>query len=311
MPIVTSGTNIAFPSAVGDTLYFIKDAEFTSYKPGSGVTTIPYTPHAGATFDGLSPIFNNTKVAAFIHYTVGKFPHYYLVVYTPSTGTWETAATDTGMPGAPSIVIPRVCTISGDTQYIFYGQEWAFDHPAVYVADLTAGTATQINDMSGTSLVFAKDMILSNRYDGASVGELFVHYADATGTSGQIMRYTLPASAPYGTGTWDDVTPTQFTQAGSQFATYNSNDINNVVHEALATVVTRSVSDEVYVRYVNTSGYISVLKHTVGTAWTSIGYGKLSNLSSFVTPSAFKETAGILICGYYDATGAHNCGGVP
>jgi hypothetical protein len=310
MPIITSGTNIMYPSAVGDTIYFIKDSAFTSYKPGSGVTTIPYAPTPSATFYGLSPVFNNTKVAAFISYTVGKTSHSRLVVYTPSPEAWATAATDTGM-GAPTIMVPRVCTISGDTQYIFYAQEFNFTHPNVYVADLTAGTAAQIDTVTSTALAFVQDMVLSNRYDGASVGELFVHYADITGASAQIMKYILPVSAPYTTGSWVDVTPTQFTQAGSQFATGNSNDLNIVVHEALATVVTTSGSDEVYVRYVNSAGYISVLKHAAGTTWTSISYGKLCNPLDFTTPSAFKEINGRLVCGYYSVTGSHNCGGVP
>jgi hypothetical protein len=294
---------------VGDTIYFIKDNNLTSYKPGSGVTTIPYTPHSGATFDGLSPVFNNTGVAAFIHYTSGKFPVYGLVVYTPSAGTWATAVNSVYSP--PTLVIPRVCTISGDTRYIFYVREWDYDHPNVFIADLNNGSATHIDTVSGTSLVFVQDMVLSNRYDGASVGELFVHYANPAGTSSQIMMYTIPLHSPYTSGTWTNVTPTQFTQVSSQFVTYNSNDTNNVIHEALATVVTNLVSDEVYVRYVNTSGYISVLKHISGAAWTSIGYGKLSTLSSFVTPSVFKEITGALVCGYYDGAGAHTCGGIP
>jgi len=267
---------ICYPAAISGTVYFVDKNTATnafvirSYNPASGlnndvVGTIPG-------YSALTRIYgmneaNKTASLCFIcSITSGNI----ICTYDASTGS-KAAAFLPVYSGSQNPPFPYMCSVSGDTRYVFFAE---YLNPStnvqggVSIWDRTGTTFTQI--LTFTSGWEPTDMVLANDYTAGKTGRLYV-MSDSPNTSSTVRMYTLPASAPYDTGTWTDVTPSLITTSyvNSSSATYS--------HGGLANITTRTVADDAYVKY----SYLPA-----ATGWTGRYGHTMSRVSGYLVVMA-------------------------
>ena len=309
---------ICFPSGISGTIYF---ADGMPGLNGDGVAVIrSYNPADGLVDDvmtgftqvnGMNPIFDGTQLSVVVNQTIEEEREKLVILYDPNTGARDNILITAIMPNP----LPYTCSISGDTNDVFLCNTIRVSDveggiPSVYMYDKTTLVWTKIttDDLEIPQWWNIVDMVLATNYSTGSVGSIYLHTTIEivdTGISSAIIMYTLPAAAPYTSGTWTDVTPTQLSTGAYTSGEYTSPDISQYSHTGLATITTRSSNDSVFAKFwfddtVNTKTV--VFRHTSGTVWEDTGAIPINpvEISPIIHESAFRETtSGDLLCGIY------------
>jgi hypothetical protein len=304
---------ICFPSGISGTIYF---ADGMPGANGDGVAVIrSYNPADGLVDDvmtgftqvnGMNPIFDGTQLSVVVNQTIEEEREKLVILYDPNTGARDNILITAIMPNP----FPYTCSISGDTNCVFLCNTSLISEivggiPSVYMYDKSTSTWTKIttDDLEIPHWWSVVDMVFATNYGTGSVGSIYLHTTIEiidTDISSAIIMYTLPASAPYTSGTWTDVTPTQLSTG-----IYTSPNMSWCSHTGLATVTTRSSTDSVFAKFwfddtVNTKTV--VFRHTSGTVWEDTGAIPINpqEISPIIHESAFRETtSGDLLCGIY------------
>jgi hypothetical protein len=304
---------ICFPSGISGTIYFADGAPglngdsvavIRSYNPAGGLVDDVITGFVSVW--GVNPIFDGTQLSVVVSQRIEEDLEKLVILYDPNTGARDNIEITTITP----YPLPYTCSISGDTNDVFLCNKMRVSEvpggiPSVCMYDKSTFTWTKIttDDLEIPEQWHVVDMVLVTNYGAASVGSIYLHTTIEivdTDVSSAIIMYTLPAVAPFTSGTWTDVTPTQLSTG-----IYTSPDKSQYSHTGLATVTTRLGSDSVFAKFwfndtVNTKTV--VLRHVSGTEWEETGSVPIDpqKLGYLIIESVFRETtSGDVLCGTY------------